>query len=430
MNEAEPAAAIGTMRPLMNGLYVPEHVDDTAPIDIVDQPLAPTPISTAPTTDARSRPAEARPPTPGTPLSTAPAAVEPPGPPEPTNVRGPALAELPVLEKEPRRPILRPALADWIRARAEAKRAKPVRTAKVAKARSREEEDETITTGAFATVCALTVAVSALCFVLSFDMMATAAERFGWSEALAKLFPVVIDLGAVGGTVMIGISTHRVYRHTGYQLVITTLLASVLFNLVGHDIRGEAVLGLPRHWAWTGTVAAVLVPFLLALFVHAAARALRAYMTQRRAAQAAAEEAQKAARERRHAEANRLRQGAQSQNPTAQRPVTAPNASATTSAASATLARTTAPAPAAVPATVAPQRKQPPTSAAPTSQEAAQLDRNRPVKKDVAIQLGRQHGVTTPSQLRSLLKREGYDLPNSRTTLTNWCREITEPAAE
>lgn len=175
---------------------------------------------------------------------------------------------------------VRAALADWISARAATLRTRPPKARKTRK----DEDDEPITTGAFATVMALTVAVAALAFALSFDMMRTAAMRYGWSPEMAALFPVLVDVGTVGGVLMGAISTHRIYRTTGHQLVVATLAASVLFNLVGHDIRGGAAAGLPAHWSWSGTCAAVLVPVLLALFVHAAGRAVRTWTEQRRIA--------------------------------------------------------------------------------------------------------------------------------------------------
>lgn len=141
---------------------------------------------------------------------------------------------------------------------------------------------ERISVGAFATIAALTLIVSGLAFALSFDMMLAAAEHFGWSPQLAPLFPLLIDVGAIGGTVMGAISGNRTYRRTGRHVLAITLAASVVFNLAGHSI-GTTLPGLPGEWKWTGTAAAILVPALLALFIHAFSKALRTFADQRRA---------------------------------------------------------------------------------------------------------------------------------------------------
>lgn len=216
----------------------------------------------------------------------------------------------PAQDKAPTRTV-RAALVDWIdrRAQAQAKKAEP--------------ENSEITTGAFAAVSILTGVVTLLAFFLSFSMMLTAAQHYGWDENLAKLFPIIIDVGAIGGTFMGAISANRVYRTIGHQVLVVTLAASVLFNLVGHDLKGRgAVAALPERWHWTGKIAAVLIPMLLAYFVHAFSKALKTFTDQRRASKAAAlaaelvaeqqaaaqrkAEAQRQADARRQAEAERV----------------------------------------------------------------------------------------------------------------------------
>lgn len=50
---------------------------------------------------------------------------------------------------------------------------------------------------------------------------------------------------------------------------------------------------------------------------------------------------------------------------------------------------------------------------------------DRPVAtKEVAVPLGLQHQVTKPRELGELLEREGYALPASRASLSNWCKAI------
>ncbi|UKD50851.1 DUF2637 domain-containing protein (plasmid) [Amycolatopsis sp. FU40] len=283
-------------RELNSGLFVPEAAEDTTvPIDIVDRPLpppapapplpqptppAPHPEPAQPSADAASSGAEA----PGT--ANVPekqrdsdkrprrrnvddkAEHDPPGPPKRT---------------------LTDALVGWVDARAAARREQ---------GKERDGADDApITVGAFVAICLMAVAVAALAFVLSFTMMYAAAKHYGWSEDLAKLFPLIIDVGAIGGTFMGAISEHRVYRSIGHQVLVVTLSASVLFNLVGHDIQGADALGLPTRWAWTGTVAAVMIPLLLAYFVHGFSKALKTFTDQRRETRLAAERAEQTAAE-------------------------------------------------------------------------------------------------------------------------------------
>src|SRR5690606_31537494 len=113
---------------------------------------------------------------------------------------------------------------------------KPKRTVRAAivdwlDPRSKQEEDDEITTGAFTAVCVVTLVVAGLAFALSFDMMLTAAKHYGWTGWMAKLFPIIIDVGAIGGTFMGSISANATYRRIGHQVLIVTLAASVLFNL-------------------------------------------------------------------------------------------------------------------------------------------------------------------------------------------------------
>lgn len=254
---------------LLSGLYVPENLGEvTAPIDVVDRPAEPEPKPE--------------------PLTPSPAPVEVFRPENPTPAPAPVTTSTTTPpEKKPAPP---PA---------------PPTSAKTKKASDKGDDkaDDEITTGAFVAVCAVTVAVAGLAFALSFDMMLTAARHYGWGDNLSKLFPIIIDVGAIGGTFMGAISANRVYRQIGHQVLIVTLAASVLFNLVGHDIRGKGVAELPEEWAWTGTGAAVLIPLLLAYFVHAFSKALKTYTDQRRAA---AEKAKREQHGKNNAEQNLL----------------------------------------------------------------------------------------------------------------------------
>lgn len=203
------------------------------------------------------------------------------------------------------------ALADWIE----------LRTQRTRTRRATPAEDSDITVGALIVVSVVTLVVCALAFALSFSMMLAAARLYGWNDNLAKLFPILIDVGAIGGTFMGAISANRTYVHVGRSVLTLTLAASVLFNLVGHDVRGGTLIALPERWKWTGTVAAVFIPIVLAYFVHAFSKALKAYMDQRRAQKAAAEAA--ATAKARRAEAERAQQRQLPVAPVADR-VTAP----------------------------------------------------------------------------------------------------------
>lgn len=202
-------------------------------------------------------------------------------PPPTSQPRHRPVAETPPPSSQPPKRTIRTAMVDWIDRRS---RSGPASSS----------EDSEITTGAFVAVCLITVVVAVLAFILSFDMMVVAARHYGWDANLARLFPIIIDVGAVGGTFMGAISANHVYRRIGHQVLVVTLAASVLYNLVGHDIKGNdpVLAGLPKEWSWTGTVAAVLIPMLLAYFVHAFSKALKAFTDQRRAKKAAEQEEQ------------------------------------------------------------------------------------------------------------------------------------------
>ncbi|MFC4000910.1 hypothetical protein ACFS2C_28090 [Prauserella oleivorans] len=367
-----------------SGLIVPDtarvlRLDVPAPRDIVDRapPLQPTAF--APTPMPNPGPSQVQEP-PATTKSRAKATTTEPKP--ATGVVG---------------PTVRGAIASWIQARADARAAAPRRR------RRREEdtgqgEDETVTTGVFATVAAITVTVAGLAFALSFDMMRTAALHYGWSGAMANLFPLIIDVGAIGGTFLGSISANRVYRRIGHQVLVLTLAASVLFNVVGHDLKGDLGHGqpmpgdhhgvLPAHWSWTSIAAAILVPVLLAAFVHAFARALRTWLGQRRAEQAAREAAERAEAEQERARIEAERQHAAEQQ-----------------------------------RAQAEAQRQPTQARAP--EQPTRTARSRPrATKQIAVQLGLQHHVSEPRALADLLDREGYELPASRTSLSLWCREI------
>lgn len=218
-------------------------------------------------------------------------------------VRTPPPAAPPVEPPATPKRTIRDALVDWIDRRSLAKQVEADRRSRSKK----PETDNEITVGAFVTVCFMTLVVAGLAFALSFDMMLAAAERYGWEARMATLFPIIIDVGAIGGTFMGAISGNRTYRSIGHQVLVVTLAASVLFNLVGHDIRGGSVLGLPERWGWTGIVAAILIPLLLAYFVHAFSKALKEFVDQRRARKLAEQQRieAEAAAERAAAEARR-----------------------------------------------------------------------------------------------------------------------------
>ncbi|HEY3482442.1 MAG TPA: hypothetical protein VGL02_26415, partial [Streptomyces sp.] len=287
---------LGTVtRRLHSGLFVPEAAEDTtAPLDIVDrQPETPAPAPRLPQPTPQPAPEPPAGPAGVTEQPAAPPAADPPqkSGDEGKRTRRERRRERADdrAEHDPPRPpkrTLLDALVDWVDARTAARRDH---------SNERDDADHApITVGAFVAICLMTLAVAVLAFVLSFAMMYAAAKHYGWNEGLAKLFPLIIDVGAIGGTFMGAISEHRVYRSIGHQVLIVTLAASVLFNLVGHDIQGADAMGLPARWAWTGTVAAVMIPLLLAYFVHGFSKALKTFTDQRREARLANERAEQA----------------------------------------------------------------------------------------------------------------------------------------
>ncbi|MET9260370.1 DUF2637 domain-containing protein [Amycolatopsis sp. NPDC004079] len=270
-------------RQLNSGVWVPEAAEDTTvPIDVVDRPQLPKPISDPPRLPPLPQPTRQDPPAASTPPAangTHASRADDEGtehdrledrPEDRKGKKGSASDEPPA---SPQRTV-RDAVVGWIDARAAARRESA--------GERQTANEEPVTGGAFAAICLMTLIVAGLAFALSFDMMYAAASHYGWGARLAALFPLIIDVGAIGGTFMGAISTNRMYRAIGHQVLIVTLAASVLFNLVGHDIRGGPALGLPAEWNWTGTVAAVLIPLLLAYFVHAFSTALKTFADQRR----------------------------------------------------------------------------------------------------------------------------------------------------
>ncbi|TDX84962.1 hypothetical protein [Amycolatopsis arida] len=361
-------------RRLLAGLYVPDHLDETAlettaPIDVVDQRERVPPQPPEQTTATSPAPELPRPAT------------------QPTRERNRGEPE----NERPRKALpkrtIRDALVDWID-----RRSHPKPTPAAANG------DSEITTGAFGAVCVITIAVAALAFALSFDMMLTAAKHYGWDDNLAKLFPIIIDVGAIGGTFMGAISANRVYRQIGHQVLIVTLAASVLFNLVGHDLKSkdnaEGVLALPERWHWTGTVAAVLIPALLAYFVHAFSKALKTFTDQRRSERQAEEREREA---RAEAERRRAEQQARARADAERK-----------------------------------AREQQPREATKfttAARPAARTPATRPgetATKSVAIDVGVRREASTPSKLKAALTDAGYALPKSPTTVENWCRDIRQ----
>lgn len=290
-------------RQLNNGIYVPESAGDTTvPIDIVDRPRGTDPVPPAPRIPPLPQPATQVQPAPAPPAANGThAARDDPGRtkhdrPNGGKDKNKRASDKPPAPTGPPPRTVRDAVVGWIDARSAARRD--------AAGDRKTANDEPVTVGAFAAICLMTLVVAALAFALSFDMMYAAASHYGWGARLAALFPLIIDVGAIGGTFMGAISTNRMYRAIGHQVLVVTLAASVLFNLVGHDIRGGPALGLPAEWSWTGTVAAVLIPLLLAYFVHAFSTALKTFAEQRRT-QKLAEQRERQARDdakRDHAE--------------------------------------------------------------------------------------------------------------------------------
>lgn len=387
-------------RRLNSGLIVPEAPEETtAPIDIVDR-----------------RPEELSAPVPR-PRPPAPAASLP-RPASPPNEA--AVKSAPVRAKDPSRKehkaARRAAHADAAASRRTVREALVDFLDRRHTARADEFDDEPITVGAFVGVGVLTLVVAALSFALSFDMMYAAAQNYGWGKTLAALFPVIIDVGAIGGTFMGAISANKTYRQIGHQVLVVTLAASVLFNLVGHDIKGTAAAlfgaKLPDDLKWTGVVAAILVPMLLAYFVHAFSKALKTFTDQKRAAKAAAE-AEAAAERQRRAEAaekariERQREAAAAEERRRQAEL----------AEQRRIERETRQA----------QRGQLPSAPAKQLGAApvvrAKAERRRATVED-AVAIGLDRGVNTPKPLKEALAEAGFVLPSSATTIENWCARI------
>src|SRR5690606_3085593 len=181
---------------------------------------------------------------------------------------------------------------------------------------------------------------------------------------LANLFPIVIDAGAVAGVVMAGLTSNPVFRRNGWALGALTLAASLVFNVTGHEITGKTMAGIPDGYAWTSTAAALLIPCLLAVFVHSAASALHQWSMQQRAAK----------------------------QPAIQ---TAAPAAVSTPAPSTPVVKTTKPA-------------------------KTKGGGNRPGKAD-AVEFARKHGITTGPELRDAMQRAGWNATQpTRQTWHNW----------
>src|SRR5690606_29072590 len=103
---------------LLSGLYVPENLGEgTAPIDVVDRPVEPEPKPE--------------------PLAPSPAPVEVFRPENPTPSPAPVATSTTSPPPKPKRTV-RAAIVDWL------------------DPRSKQEEDDEITTGAFTAVCVVT----------------------------------------------------------------------------------------------------------------------------------------------------------------------------------------------------------------------------------------------------------------------------------
>ncbi|MEU4673963.1 hypothetical protein AB0F91_39910 [Amycolatopsis sp. NPDC023774] len=377
-------------RRLNSGLIVPEAAEETtAPIDIVDrepeQLIAPVPRPRPPAPAPQAAPPQPEP-------------IEPDGEPaqdmaeEPSRNRPKAAAPAAKPAPAASRRTVRDALVDFL------DRRRPDR------ADQSVDEDEPITAGAFVAVGLMTFFVAALSFALSFDMMYAAAQLYGWGKGLAALFPVIIDVGAIGGTFMGAISANRTYRRIGHQVLVVTLAASVLFNLVGHDVKGKATLlgaSLPPNWGWTGTVAAVLIPALLAYFVHAFSKALKTFTDQKRAAAAAAAAEAEAERKRRAdaAEAARREKQRQAEAAAEQRRREA-------AAEQRRLEREA--------------RHQEQLTQPSVHPEPKRIASARMLDADTAFAWSQAHGHPGPAAVRKHFADEGYEVPNALSTLRAW----------
>ena len=232
------------------------------------------------------------------------------------------------------------AMAARTRTRTDLKTAKAkAKAARKSRKKAVVEIDTRIGNVAYGVIMTLAGIVAILAFILSFTMMKPAAELYGWKGWQASLFPIIIDVGAVGGTIMGAISAHPVYQRSGRQVLALTLLASVMFNLVGHGLGekndsknapntpkgdpappkpvpkgSENAAEIPSGWGWTGTVAAILIPVLLAYFIHVASTATKTFVDQRRddekqrKLQQELDEEEARRREEEEAKAERLRQ--------------------------------------------------------------------------------------------------------------------------
>jgi hypothetical protein len=410
-------------RKLHSGLWVPEAEESTAPIDIVDRSFSQPPQERV----RASFPAEQ----PVAQLAAAPAPDTAP-PPTATTPATKAVAKSPAGDDskgtkpakhrvEPQREEAGPsgwqrlghALADRVEL-ANARRRDEVRAAK--ERANGEAESGDITILALVIVSLVTLAVSGLAFALSFDIMLEAAKKYGWEPGMAKLFPILIDAGAVGGTFMGAISANKTYVHVGRSVLTLTLAASILFNLVGHQIKGSALLGvpLPAEWAWTGTVAAVFIPVVLAYFIHAFSKALKAYVDQVRHKKAIA-----AARAEADAEAQREA----ARKAELARIEARVKADAEAKKEADRVARANQPAP-----DPAPAKPTLPTPRGPSRKTGTEEPRKATI--DDALRIGLARGINKPSPLKQALTDEGFALPASPTTVENWCKRLKTEADE
>lgn len=413
-------------RRLNSGLYVPDD-ELTAPIDVVDRhPAPPAPRPAAP---APPRPESGTMPHQPRPASTA-ADTQPQqgkhratsaAPTQPTTTAVPSSVVQPASTPKSEGPSgwqrLGHALADRVELGTARRRVE--RAAEQARTAPSAEVSD-ITIAALLVVSAVTLAVSGLAFALSFDMMLEAAKTYGWGENLAKLFPILIDTGAIGGTFMGAISANRTYVHVGRSVLGLTLAASVLFNLVGHDVKGHALLGmpLPDQWKWTGTVAAIFIPVILAYFIHAFSKALKAYVDQERERKAAEAARAEQARQARDDAADAARRAAEAKaaavTAAAERPATAPVA---------VPQQRPVRQPAAPQKSAGPQkavRKAETVSPAPAvSREPARASKQRTLDGDAAYAWSKSNGHPGPTAVLKHFEKEGYEVP-ALSTLRSW----------
>ncbi|MBP2341090.1 hypothetical protein JOF41_007344 [Saccharothrix coeruleofusca] len=147
------------------------------------------------------------------------------------------------------------------------------------------------------TMAVILIPLAACAFVLSFQMLHPVMLLAGWSAGTAWLGPVLIDLAAGAGALMMMVLRGTAWRF-GLGLLSASTALSIVGNLAGHNIeRADGshsadfppeLVGarLPEDWQWVVVLLSIAAPVFVAVLVHAFAEVLMSYLAARRPAAA------------------------------------------------------------------------------------------------------------------------------------------------